>query len=149
MVMSLYLHDEIHSILRCYGTLDEVINRILDAGTAGEFDFTDKPRVPDRTGARRFNVDVQNEEYLTLVKYHNYNSPKTSLRRLVYWFVENEMYDILEWEVVNNYTDRYYEKRKKLTKRIRQDLETLSNISTAEDFDKIDTALKIIKELEK
>ena len=149
MRMSLYLHDEIYAILRCYGPLNEVINRILDAGTAGAFDIMDKPRVPDRSGARRFDVDVDNEEYLSLLRKHGYNSTRTSLRRLVYWFIENEMYEILDWEVVDLYKDRYFDKRRKLIKSIRRDLETYVSYSEAEEYEKAMEALKIIKDLEK
>ena len=149
MRMSLYLHDEIHAILRCYGPLNEVINRILDAGTEGAFDIMDKPRVPDRSGARRFDVDVNNEEYISLLRKHGYNSTRTSLRRLVYWFIENEMYEILDWEVVDLYKDRYFDKRRKLIKSIRRDLETYVSYSEAEEYEKAMEALKIIKDLEK
>jgi hypothetical protein len=149
MKMSLYLHDEIYAILRCYGTLDDVVNRVLDAGTEGAFDILDKPKVPDRAGARRFDVDVKNEEYIDAVRRHNYNSPKTSLRRLLYWFVENEMYDVLDWEVVDLYKDRYFDKRNKLLQKTRENLEMYMLYSEGSEYEMASEALKIIKDLEK
>lgn len=149
MKVSVYLHEEMRAILCCYGTLDDVVNKILDAGTAGEFDIMDKPNIGVREGARRFDVDIKNEEYLALMRTHPHNSTKISLRRLLYWFVENEMYEILGWEPVNEYLDRNEAKKNKLITKIRQDLESLIAIIDCDNYDKIETALKIIKDLEK
>lgn len=148
MRVSVYLHDEIKSILCCYGNLDDVINRVLDAGSTGEFDIMNKPQIPAREGAGRYDVDIVNEEYLELLNAYPRNSVKISLRRLLYWFVENEMYEILGWEPINEYTDRNDLKRKRLVKRIRQDLEKLADIIDNDNYDRVDEALKIIKELE-
>lgn len=149
MRVSVYIHEEIRAILCCYGELDDVINKILDAASAGEFDLMDKPNIGVREGARRFDVDVHNEEYLELMRTYPPNSSKISLRRIIYWFVENEMYELLGWEPVNEYRDRSDVKREKLIKRIRQDLESLLTVIDADNYDKIESILQIIKDLEK
>lgn len=147
MIMSVYLHDEIASVLRCYGSLDDVINKVLDAASDGEFDFEDKPEAPARDGARRYDVDVKNDEYIELHRMFR-NSPKISLRRLLYWFVENEMYEVLGWEVVAEYIDRMEQKRKKLAAKARQDLESLRSVVKGDSYDIVMQAINLISSLE-
>lgn len=149
MKVSVYLHEEIRAVLCCYGTLDEAINKVLDAGSQGEFDLMNKPQIPVRDGARRFDVDIKNEEYLELLRLYPHNSTKVSLRRLLYWFVENEMYEMLGWEQVCDYRDRNDAKKERIVKRVRQDLETLLTIADNRDYENVETLLKIIRELEK
>lgn len=148
MLMSVYLHDEIYGILKCYGDLSDVVNRILDAASEGHFSVMDKPVIPNRDGAKRFDVDVTNEEYLELVKLYPPNSVKISLRRLLYWFAENEMYDFLGWEVVANYKDNRTIQFERLVKRIRQNLEKLKNIAPIAYQDDVNNMLTKIKSME-
>lgn len=148
MKVSVYLHDEIRAILCCYGTLEEVVNKVLDAGSAGEFDVMNKPQIPVRDGAHRFEVDVTNEEYLAILRSYPPNSSKVSLRRLLYWFVENEMYEALGWEVTNKYVDNRDKKRMKLAKRIRQDLEALLQVVDSSIYNQVQEITNFIKELE-
>lgn len=103
MIVNLYLHKPIVETLRCYGNLEEVVNRILDAGTAGLIDIMDKPACPPRDGASRYVIDITNADYIDLSINYPPNSCKLSLRRLVYWFVENEIYNELGWTMVNDY----------------------------------------------
>lgn len=147
MRMSVYLHDEIYSVLRCFGNLDEVTNKILDAASSGEFDVENKPKVIERSGARRYDIDVQNNDYLELYAIRR-NSPSISLRRLLYWFVENEMYEYLGWEVKSEYKDAAYEKRKKLITKIRQDLEKLGTLMRGNGRNIVAKAKELILELE-
>ena len=147
MRMSVYLHDEICAVLKCFGTLDEVVNKILDTASAGEFEVENKPQVVERSGAKRYNVDVQNEDYLQLYRIRR-NSPSISLRRLLYWFVENEMYDYLGWEVKSKYVDPNYEKRNKLIRKIRQDLEKLSTLLGGNGYEIATKAKELILSLE-
>jgi predicted DNA-binding protein (UPF0278 family) len=96
--------------------LSDVINKILDAGDQGAFDVMDKPSCESREGASRYNVNITNATYLSLLNEYSVNSPRISLRRLIYWFVENEMYIELDWPMSNEYVDDFKTKfNKKLT----------------------------------
>ena len=147
MLMSVYLHDEIASVLKCYGNLSDVVNKVLDAASAGAFDFEDKPEAPNRSGARRYDIDITNEDYIELHRMYR-NSPKISLRRLLYWFVENEMYEILEWQVVNPYDSAVLAKRRKLIIKARQATEALCQALSGEEGEIAENARQLIKELE-
>lgn len=105
MKQSVYLHRQIVDILRCYGTLDEVVNRILQEAANGNFDPMHKPPCPGRDGAGRYDIDVTEPSYLELLSVYGPFSSKISLRRMIYWFVENEMYEEFGWEPVNEYCD--------------------------------------------
>lgn len=116
MNVSIYLHKPIVNLLRCFGDLSDVINKILDAGDQGMFDIMDKPSCESREGASRYTVNITNTTYLSLLNEYSVNSPRISLRRLIYWFVENEMYIELDWSMSNEYVDDFKNKfNKKLT----------------------------------
>ena len=102
MKVSVYLHKEIIETLRCFGNLDEVVNHILDDMSAN-YSLTDLPACPDRTNAQRCTVDITNTEYLELLSTFGPTSPRVSLRRIIYYFVENELYTEFGWEFKNEY----------------------------------------------
>ena len=99
MVVSLYLDEQTAIVLRTFGTINDTVNRIIDAGMSGAFDIFDKPVAPPREECRRYEVSIANKEYISLISMYPDKSPKTSLRRLVTWFVDNELYVDLEWKI--------------------------------------------------
>ena len=101
MKMSLYLHKRIVDVLRCYGDLEDVINRLLS-----EVDPMDYPKCEPRNGAGRYVVNIIEPNYLELLSMYGPFSSKISIRRLLYWFVDNEIYDELGWEPCNEYVDK-------------------------------------------
>lgn len=103
MVFSVYIHQWVVDVLLCFGELSDVINRILEEGENGSFDIMNKPNIGDRDGAKRYEINITNEMYLELLNTFPINSSKISLRRLIYWFVENEMYVELGWSPIRNY----------------------------------------------
>ena len=116
MIISIYLHKEIANTLKTFGDLEKVVNEILFAGAEGAYDITNKPNCVSREGARRYEINITEPEYLELLKTYPINSSRISLRRLLYWFVENEIYNDLNWTPTNNYVD---EGRIMLTKIVR------------------------------
>lgn len=122
MKQSIYLHQEIVNTLRCFGELSEVINKILEEAANGEFDVMFKPACPSRIGAGRYDIDITEPNYLELLNAYSPFSSKISLRRLIYWFVENEIYEELGWEATNNYVNR---KRQLFDKKVQTALNEL------------------------
>lgn len=105
MILSVYLHKDRVDVLRTFGSLDEVVDRILSACDEGEFDIENKPECEPRDGASRYNIKITNESYLDMLKNFGVKCKRISLRRLLYWFVDNEIYTDLGWETVNDYVD--------------------------------------------
>ena len=99
MKISIYLHKPIADLLKEFGNLSFVVNKILERVEDGTLELENKPAAPDRYGASRYNIDITNEYYLSLIATYSVNSPKISLRRLLYWFVENEIYEELDWKI--------------------------------------------------
>lgn len=106
MKYSLYLHREIVDTLRMFGNLGDVVNKIVDAGMDGYYDVINKPPCPPRDGASRYIIDIYNEDYLQIMRSYPANSPISSPSRLIYWFVENQMYDELGWKPTSTYKNR-------------------------------------------
>lgn len=102
MRVSVYLHQSILDELACYGELDEVVDRILTLGEQGVIDLENRPPCRPRTDAKRVTVDVHNTYYITLVRSYPRNSSLISLRRILYWFVENDMCTLLSTVTVTD-----------------------------------------------
>lgn len=146
MKFSVYLHSHIVDTLRMYGKLDDVVNAILDEADNGMFDITDKPNCESRDGASRYMIDVTNENYLLLTQSYSAKSSKVSLRRLIYWFVENEIYEECGW-TVNNILKR--KENNKIHKKILDLKEQLNKLTPliADNYDAIITMTEIVKNI--
>lgn len=99
MLIKLYLDEQTVTLLRMFGTINDVVNRIIDEGMAGKFDMFDKPVAPPREDCSRYEVHINNEDYIQMMTNYPEKSSKVSLRRLVAWFVENEVYSELGWNI--------------------------------------------------
>lgn len=148
MIFSLYLHDYVADTLKCYGTLDEVVNKILETSEQGIFDVMDMPKCEPRDGASRYNINVTNEYYLTLVNAYSINSPRISLRRLLYWFVQYEMPETLSWVPVNDYKDKQSVKILKRIGGIRSEVQKLSNMLNENENNFAKAILAHLKDIE-
>ena len=147
MLLSVYLHDEIHSVLNCFGELNDVVDKILVAAAEGQIELMCKPPAPDRSGARRFDIEVTNEDYLTLLRQVGTKSPRVSLRRLLYWFVEEEVYEMLGWEMTNDYRSDKDAKFKKRIDDISKQVEDVRDRYSSLYHDKLTSILRILEEL--
>jgi hypothetical protein len=146
MIFSIYLHKPIAETLMCYGDLSDVVNRILEVSETGVFDVVDVPKCEPRDGATKYFINVTNETYLSLVASFPPNSPRLSLRRLLYWFVEQEMYEVLEWETVNEYVSKDKEKILKKIGGIDSELTKLQRNLNYEEYEIVQDILeKLIK----
>lgn len=149
MRISIYLHQYVVDILGQYGELQDVINKILNEASVGKFSFEDKPACASRDGASRYDVDVTNKEYLELIMTYPTNSPRISLRRLVYWFVDNEIMYELGWLTKRKYVSKPEEKRVKRCNAAIDELYKLQKaISNSHNYELIDEIRLITQRLE-
>lgn len=96
MQVSVYLLPDTVEVLEQFGTLSTVADKILTACEKGEIDIFNKPAV-NRNYCRRYNVEITNIYYITLLDRFSGKSSKISLSRLINWFAANEMFDTLKW----------------------------------------------------
>lgn len=102
------LDQTTHDILLAFGkNLSEVVNKILDEYSEGNIDIVNKPMAPSLDGTRRYTVTIQNEEYEEMYLRYGPTSPFISLRRLLYWFVDEEIYEDLHWKIMTKVSDEY------------------------------------------
>ena len=114
--VSVYLHDEIIQILKCFGQLNSVVNRLFeDCINNGTIFNSAGYKAPNREGARRVNLYIKDDIVSQLCD--------VQIRTSIYWFVENEIYSELDWEMTNEYNE---EKKRKIE---RQTIKTLSELN--------------------
>lgn len=99
MRLTVRLHEDYYNVLRIFGELSDVVNSVLNHCTAGSITCMDKPKAPPIAGTNRYEVDIINEDYLNLLQTYGARSSHISLRRLLYWFVDMEMYNELNFQV--------------------------------------------------
>ena len=115
MQFSIYLHKDIVQTLKCFGDLNTVVNKILEEGANNKIDVMNRPACRSRDGATKYLVDITEPTYLELYAEFGPYNQSISIRRLLYWFVENDIADELGWKIVNNFVDMNKERaRKKL-----------------------------------
>ena len=100
MVYNVYLHKYVADILSQFGELNTVVNHIVDSAMAGEFSIDDLPKAPDRTPGEmsQYKFDIHNVEYNEMLQVRGSKSMTYSLRRIIYHFVDNELFTELGWE---------------------------------------------------
>lgn len=148
MIFSVYLHDYVADTLKCYGKLDDVVNKILETSEQGIFDVIDMPKCEARDGAIRYNIDITNEYYLSLVNVYSINSPRISIRRLLYWFINQEMPEVLGWSTINEYEDRTVCKIIKKLNFVKAELERVSLLLNKNEKNFLNAAIDNLKNVE-
>lgn len=147
MKLSVYLHEEYIFVLKTFGDLSTVSNKILDYCYSNDIDIQSIPNAIPRDGAKRTEIEVTNEEYLEDYGMSP-NSPRFSLRKILYWFVDNSIYEELGWKQVNTFVDKKLKSIKKHLRNILDEIGRLQFELYDEDVELLREARKIIKSLE-
>lgn len=148
MILSVYLHKDKVDVLKMFDSdLSQAINKMLDAADQGYFDVEDKPECESRDGASRYNVNVTNESYLQLLQTFGVKSKRVSLRRLIYWFVDNEIYNELGWEVCDGHNNADKDKYNKKVDKIIGETEKLLFSSTNYETEIVQEILNLLYNL--
>lgn len=102
------LHEDYYNVLTQFGTLDQVVDKAINAIEAGSIDLDVIPSCPPLTGTHKYIVTVDNLFYDDLVQIYGSHSNHISMRRILYYIVDSELYNALRWEPVRNIspTDR-------------------------------------------
>lgn len=141
MTYRIYLHEDIITTLSVFGDLSAVTERIILEALDNDINIELLPKAGDRQGAIRKNITIVNSaivEYLEGILYDNH-APKSPIRNLLYWFVNEEIYNEWQWTVENNYVEQD-NKRKSYLKACEKSLNYLTN-------EKLKRAMNILKDL--
>lgn len=96
------LHEDYYNVLTQFGTLDQVVDKAINAIEAGSIDLDCIPACPPLTGTHKYIVTVDNLFYDDLVQIYGSHSNRISMRRILYYIVDSELYSTLHWEPVRN-----------------------------------------------
>ena len=96
------LHEDYYNVLTQFGTLDQVVDKAINAIEAGSIDLDNIPACPPLTGTHKYIVTVDNLFYDDLVQIYGSHSNRISMRRILYYIVDSELYNTLHWEPVRN-----------------------------------------------
>ena len=88
-----------YDTLCTFGDIDSVVNNVLSSG----IDVMRKPTaIIDANNCVHRYVNVTDQDYLDLLNQFGMHSNIVSLSRLLEWFVDNEIYEQLGWQVKDN-----------------------------------------------
>ena len=108
--VSLYLDEYILEVLKAFGDLNTVVNKILEC-TSQTVDIGSLPVAPASKECKRVEVVIEEPTYLSYIQTMGRKSKKLSLKRLIYWFVNNEQYNDYGFEpveTVDTRKNKYY-----------------------------------------
>ena len=96
---------EYYNILTVFGSIEDVIYKALELCENGEIDLENLPQTANfvNTATKPVSVIITNSYYENLRNIYGATSPKVSLRKLLCYIVENEIYFDYHWEVVQVY----------------------------------------------
>lgn len=96
---------EYYNILTVFGSIEDVIYKALELCENGEIDLENLPQTANfvNTENKTVSVIITNSYYENLRNMYGATSPKVSLRKLLCYIVENEIYFDYHWEVVQVY----------------------------------------------
>lgn len=102
MEYNIYIHRYVRDILSQFGDINTVVNHIVDEGMRGKFNIYALDKAPPRTTGDmcQYTITILNKEYNELVQTHGNRSSTVSLRRIIYHFVDNELYEELGWKTI-------------------------------------------------
>lgn len=130
---SIYLHQEVIDTLECFGNnISEVVNKLFeDCINTGILYDNDIPPAPDREGARRVEIFLNYDVICQLSGIR--------VRPVIYWFIENEIYSELGWEMRGDYGVSQKLKLKKQFDRAISELRKLDEMYGGKITDIVDT----------
>lgn len=129
---SVYLHQDVIDVLECFGKISDVLTKMMK--TLVQTDLLDGETLgtaPSREDARRIEFFVDDDTVLQLTGL--------PFRQIIYWFVENEVYDQLGWEPVREYREREKTRITNGFDRVLSELSKLNSLVNNSLQDVIDT----------
>lgn len=96
---SVYLHQDVIDVLECFGKISDVLTKMMK--TLVQTDLLSGETLgtaPSREDARRIEFFVDDDTVIQLTGL--------PFRQIIYWFVENEVYEQLGWKPIREYRER-------------------------------------------
>lgn len=147
--LDIRLHKEYVDVLTQFGTLSYTTNCILNACEIGAIDLFDKPVAPPKDGTQKHIITIDNLWYEQLLDDYGPKNMHISLRRLLYWFVDNEIYNDIGLQIdatKRTVLDTRFAREKATCI---QQLKKLQNLSTRNSRRKLQEIIQSLIEVER
>lgn len=142
------ISEDYYKILRLFGTMDEVVQKALVLAEQGDIDLENCPYVQQFGRLKHIVVTIDNAYYESLRSLYGATSPKASINRLLYYIVDNELYEAYGWKQVNKYNEENEAKIEGYKSTILHNINRLSKMLTrTEQQDKLKQAYDLISDL--
>ena len=135
-------------ILKAFGDLNEVADKILDYCEETDNPFEDMPPI-QLNEPTKISVEVTNTTFLQLVNLYGARSNKVSLARVLEWFVTNEEYINLGWSLSSPPVLKSNNKMRLKILKVKSDIVSLALDVGDEDYDDLAQMQVILNKLEK
>ena len=146
--VNITMSEECYKILLLFGTIDEVVQKALVLVEKGEIDLESCPYVQQFGKLKHIVVTIDNPYYESLRALYGATSPKASINRLLYYIVDNEIYEACGWKQVNKYNAENEAKIEGYKSTILHNINKLSKMLTrTEQQDKLKQAYDLISDL--
>lgn len=143
------LHKEYCDVLMQFGTLSYTANCILHACEIGAIDLFDKPVAPPKDGTQKCIITIDNEWYERLLDDFGPRNTHISLRRLLYWFVDNEVYNDIGLRVDTTKLTKLNTRFEREKANCIQQLKKLQTLCTNNSRSKLQQIIQILIEVER
>lgn len=105
MLVSIYLPESTLSILRYYGDVDKVVNKILEEFYTRQIDFQNAPSGVPRTYCKRVSINITYKPYIEDVEVTGIKNKSLSLSRIVQLFIDGGYYNEFGWKMCTKNPD--------------------------------------------
>lgn len=147
--LDIRLHKEYYDVLVQFGTLSYTVNCILAACEIGAIELFDKPKAPPKEGTQKHIITIDNPWYEGLLDDMGAKNSHISLRRLLYWFVDEEVYTLIGLEPNTNNKTILDSRFARIKADCIQQLLKMRDVSSRATIVKIDDILRQLKEVER
>lgn len=131
---TVYLDQESINLLEMYGDISHVTDMVLEYMFEQGLTPSQLPSVVIRNNCKRVNIQVTNEDYIALTQLYPAKSSAISLRRVLNWFITNEIYS--EWPITptNTINNKKQDKFKSKLLTIKTKLINLNKLLNSENL---------------
>lgn len=143
MKYNLNISKDYYDILVMFGDINDVIDKVLKIVERGEIDIDNLPDSVVRGPKKHIVVNIDSEWYEHMQGIYGPTSPRISISRLLYYFVDNELYVDYDWKIVRKCDDKTSNKLLKILDDVDRNIGQLKHlVKDTQDYNKLEQIYK-------
>ena len=148
MKYNLNISKDYYDILVRFGDINDVVDKVLKIAERGEIDIDSLPAAYIRGDKKHVVVNIDSEWYEHMQALYGTTSPRISISRLLYYFIDNELYLDYNWQIVQNCDKRTSERLLNMRDDINKCITRLKTIvNSKQDYDKLEQIRKDLDDI--